>query len=208
MAWTRDTLVDELRLLTDQPHTAILTAAKAASLINNAYRELLGKILQRNCDYFYTSSSLPTVSGSRFAALPATCLGVKSIVDADGAELPWVSMLTFDTTLTTGEPTGYDVTGRKVIFDTIADAIYTYTLWHSYFPADMSTGSSAPEFVPGFEDLIATLAAIKSKMIGEDKVDIATLYPDRLQVMLGNAGTRQTQASRRVHRSIYQDSDL
>lgn len=208
MAWTRATLVAEFRVLADQPHEAIITAANAASLVNNAYRELLGKILQRNPRYFYTTAALPTVATSRFSALPVDCVEVNKLVDSDGVILPYKDMESFRILPLTGKPTCWDKVGQKIVYDSTADAIYTYTLHYHYMPADMSTDSSIPEFVPGFEDLIPALATIKSKFVNDDKSDLLSLYPDRLQAMLQAAGTRQTAASRRVMRSEYWDSDL
>lgn len=208
MAWTRATLVTEFRLLADQPNTAIFTSTMANSLINNAYRELLGKIIQRNPRYFFTSAALPTVAASRYATLPADCVEVNKILDTDSTELPYRDMEEFSFLPTSGKPTCWDVVGRKIVLDTKADAIYAFTVYYHYCPVDMSTDASVPEFVPGFEDLIATLAAIKSKLTRDDKSDIIALYADRLQAMLSAAMSTHTQASRRVKRSIYQDSDL
>lgn len=208
VSWTRDTLVAEFRVLIDQPHTAIISAAIAATLINNAYRELLGKILQRNYRYFFTSSSISTAVGSRYVTLPIDCVAVNKITNSDGGELPYRDMEAFGTSTAADEPTHWAKVGNKIMFPDVADAIRTYTLWYHPFPGDMLTGAAIPEFVPGFEDLIATLAAIKSKMIKDDKADFLALYPDRLQAMLNAAGTGQTASSRRVHRSIYWDLDL
>lgn len=208
VSWTRDTLVAELRVLTDQPHVGILTAPVAVTLINNAYRELLGKICQRNYRYFLTSASISTVTGSKFVTLPIDCVAVYKITDSDGGELSHRDMETFGTSTDAQEPTHWAKVGNKIIFPDVADAIHTYTLWYHAFPGDMLTGAAIPEFVPGFEDLIATLAAIKSKMIRDDKADFMALYPDRLQAMLNAAGTEQTASSRRVRRSVYWDLDL
>ena len=207
MAWTRATLVAEFRVLADQPNTAIISPANAASLVNNAYRELLGKIIQRNPRYFFTSTALPTVPASRYASLPADCVEPNKILDTDSTELPYRNLEEFSFLPTSGKPTCWDIVGRKAIFDTKANAIYAFTLYYHYFPADMGD-TSAPEFVPGYEDLIATLAAIKSKLIREDKNDLITLYGDRLQAMLKSCMATHTAASRRVHRSVYWDSDL
>ena len=208
MAWTRATLVAEFRVLADQPHTAIITAANAASLVNNAYRELLGKILQRNPRYFHTTAALPTVAASRYSALPADCVAVNKIVDSAGVKLPYKDMESFAQLPLSGQPTCWDKVGQKVMYDTAADAIYAYTLHYHYMPIDMASDAAVPEFVPGYEDLIAALAAIKSKLIRDDKSDLLMLYPERVQAMLQAAGTRETAASRRVMRSEYWDSDL
>jgi hypothetical protein len=177
-------------------------------LINNAYRELLGKILQRNPRYFTTTATISTVAGSRFIALPADCVAVKGIVGTDGSDFHNKDMESFARLPLSGSPTGWDKAGNKIMLDTAADAVYNYTLHYHYMPADMSTDASVPEFVPGYEDLIAALAAIKSKLIRDDKSDLMMLYPDRLQAMLQAAGTRWTAASRRVVSSEYWDSDL
>lgn len=208
MAWTRDTLVAEFRILVDQPHTAIISSSNAASLINNAYRELIGEIRQRNYRFYYTSDTLSTVINSRYIILPADCVVPNKIVDSDGTVLKRIDMENFPTSTTTCEPEYWDRIGNKIIFPSGADAIYTYTLYYHYQPADMSLGSSVPNFVPGFEDLIPMLAAIKSKMIRDDKSDLITLFPLRLKAMLNAAGKSQTESSGRVHNSTYIPEDL
>jgi hypothetical protein len=208
MAWTRDTLVTEFRRLVDQPNTAIISAVNAAGMVNKAYRELLGKISQRNPFYFINSASLATVAGTHFATLPADCIMPYRLLDSDGTELQFLDMTMLGPENDSGEPEYWDRNGNKILFSPKPDAIYTYTLWYHYQPSDMSAGSSAPEFVPGFEDLIAILAAIHSKMVRDEKADFIQLYPDRLQTMLAAANTKQTQSSRRVQRSTYQDADL
>lgn len=202
---TRSELVTEYRQLIDQPTTAIISSTMANREINRAYREILGKIHACNYAFFLTSSTVTTTASTRFVDLPTDCVMPNKLIDSDNVELPYLSKEMFNFSADTGEPTGWDTAGRRLMFQPLPDAAYTYTIWYTYQPSDLSSDSSAPVIPPGFDDIIALKAAINSKMIKEEQVMemVGMMYRERLRDLINVIGTDNTSGNRRVISSTY-----
>jgi len=207
---TRSELVTEFRDWTDQPNTAIITAAMANREINRAYRELRGKINARNYRFYFKSSTVTTVAATPFVAYPSDCVMPNKLVDSDNNVLLHRDIEMFDHSLDTAEPERWDTAGRNMVFSPIPDSTYTYTIYYTYDPGDMSSDSSVPVFVPGYEDVIAVKAAINSKMIRDESVkDMAqNVYVERLLSLLNAVSAGITSSSGRVIQSNYDLGDF
>jgi len=207
---TRSELVTEFRDWTDQPNTAIITAAMANREINRAYREIRGKINERNYRFYYTSTTVTTTAATPFVDMPSDCVLPNKLIDSDNNVLLQRDIEEFNHSLDTAEPERWDVAGRHLVFSPIPNSTYTYTLYYTYDPGDMDGDTDTPVFVPGYEDVIAIKAAINSKMIRDETVkDMAqNVYIERLISLLNAAGSPPTSASRRVIMSNYDLGDF
>jgi len=130
---------------------------------------------------------------------------INKLVDSDGNILTNKSYELFDHTLTSSEPTYWDTAGRRIYFNAVPDTIYAYTCWYTYAPSELSTDAATPEFVPGYEGLIALKAAINSKMIRDEQTrEMAQMqYFEDLKSLRLVVMTDQTASSRRVLPSTY-----
>jgi len=207
---TRSELVTEFRDWIDQRNTAIVGITIANREINRAYRELRGKINDRNYRFYFKSSTVTTVAATPFLAYPSNCVSVNKLVDSDNNTLLHRDLEAFNHTLASAKPERWDTTGRNLIFSPIPDTTYTYTIYYTYDPGDMGSDIAVPIFVPGYEDVIAIKAAINSKMIRDEAVrDMAqNVYVERLLSLLTAVGTGQTSSSRRVIQSNYDMGDI
>ena len=207
---TRSELVTEFRDWIDQRNTAIVTAAIANREINRAYRELRGKINDRNYRFYYKSSTVTTIAATPYVDFPSDCVLVNKLIDSDSNVLLHKDIEEFNHSLATAEPIRWDTAGRHLIFSPIPDNTYTYTIYYTYDPGDMSSDIAVPVFVPGYEDVIAIKAAINSKMIRDEATkDMAqNVYVERLLSLLAAVGTGQTSSSRRVIQSTFDLGDF
>jgi len=202
---TRSELVTEYRRLIDQPHENIVTSTMANADINTAYRELINKIVGWNYRAYYTSSTITTTANVAYVALPSDCIWVNKLMDSACEQLPHKDLELFDISLSAGTPLAWDTAGRKIYFTPTASSALTYTIWYTYMPSNLSSNSSTPEFIPGFEDIIALKAAINSKLIREEEAkDMVQLqYGERLNALRLAIMTQQTSSSKRVIGSSY-----
>jgi hypothetical protein len=206
---TRANLVTEFRRWIDQPNTAIVSSAMANYEISRAYKELIAKVIERNYRFYYKSASLSTVAATARVAVPSDSVLINKLIDSDKVVMPHKDLEMFDHSLSNGTPSAWDTAGRYIYFQPIPDAIYVYTCYYTYMPADFTGDSSTPEFIPGYEDLIAIKAAINSKMIRDESVkDMAQMaYYENLKSFLNAVSTQQTSSGRRVIVSQYDLGD-
>jgi len=202
---TLSQLVTEFRQIIDQPNTAIVTAAMANREINKATNELYTLMLERNPRYFLTSSTISTTASTAFVNYPSDCVTPNKLLDSDSLTIPHRDLEAFDYYADSGEPTAWDTVGRRFIFSPIPDAVYTYTVYYTYMPTDMSANDDTPTFIPGYENIIALKAAINSQMIREEDVrdKIQYEYASSLKAFLNAVGSAPTAASRRTVDSTY-----
>lgn len=191
---TRSELVTEFRDWIDQPHTAIVSSAYANREINRAYKQLAGVIIEWNDRFYYTTASLSTVASTAYVAVPTASVMINKLIDSDNERLPHRDLERFDLSLSNGEPIAWDTAGRRIYFTPTPNAVYTYTCWHTYMPVDFAGDNSTPEFVPGYEGLIAVKAAINSKLIRDEKLqELATVeYAEGMKSLRHVVMTQQT----------------
>ena len=207
---TLSQLVTEYRQIIDQPNQGIVTPAMANRDINRATNELYTLMLERNPRYFITSSTISTVAATAFVAYPSDCVTPNRLLDSDSLELTHKDMETFNYYAASGEPTSWDTVGRRFIFTPVPDAVYTYTVYYTYMPTEMSATSDTPTFIPGYENIIALKAAINSQMIREENVrdKVQFEYVSSLSAFLNAVASAPTSASRRVINSEYNMGDM
>lgn len=202
---TRSELVTEFRDWIDQQNTAIISTTIANREINRAYKQLIGMIASWNDRYYLGTGSISTTASTQYVAVPSDCVMVKRLVDSDNYELRHLDLEQFDLSLSNGEPVGWDKTGQYVRFNPIPDAIYTYTIYYTKMPTELSTDGATPDFVPGYEGLIALKAALNSKMIRDENVqEMAQLtYLEDIKNLRHVVVTQQTGGGSRVVDSNY-----
>ena len=202
----RSELVTEFRDWIDQQHIAIIGSTVANREINRAYKQLIQMIVSWNDRYYLTSSTITTTASTQYVATPSDCVMVKRLVDSDNYELKHVDYEQFDLSLANGEPVRWDKAGQYIRFNPIPDAsTYVYTIYYTKMPAELSADASTPEFVPGYEGLIALKAALNSKLIRSEEVqEMAQLtYMDDVKNLRHAVMTQQTGGARRVIDSDY-----
>lgn len=203
---TRSELVTEFRQWIDQPHTAIITATMANYEINKAYRELIGLINSWNEKFYLTTSTVTTTASTQYVALPSDCVMVKRLADSDGYTLKHRNLDSFNYSLANGEPIAWDTAGRYIRFSPTPDAsTYVYTIYYTKMPAELSTDAAEPEFIPGYEGLIAMKAAINSKLIREEgtKEMAQMAYYEELKALRHAIITQYTGGGSRIIDSDY-----
>jgi len=203
---TRSELVTEFRDWIDQPNTAIISSTMANREINRAYKQLAAMIASWNDRYYLTTSTITTTVSVQYVEVPSDCVMVKRLIDSDKYELKHVDIEQFDLSLANGEPVRWDKTGQYIRFNPTPDAsTYTYTIYYTKHPAELSTDASAPDFVPGQEGIIALKAALNSKMIrDEDTRAMAQLtYAEDLKSLRHAVITSHTGGGHRVIDSDY-----
>lgn len=206
---TRAELVTEFRDWIDQPNTAIVSSTVAAREINRAYKQLAAMISSWNDRYYLTSSTITTTASKQYVATPSDCVMVKRLVDADSYELKHVDYEQFDLSLDSGEPVRWDKAGQYIRFNPIPDAsTYIYTIYYTKSPSELSTDAATPDFVPGYEGIIALKAALNSKLIRDEDVrDMAQVaYIEDLKNLRHVVTTQQTGGAHRVIDSEYDET--
>jgi len=167
---TRSELVTEFRDWIDQPHTGIISSTIANREINRAYKQLIQMINSWNDKWYLTSSTITTTASTQYVSVPSDCVMVKKLVDSDGYELKHVDLERFDLSVANAEPCRWDKAGPYIRFNPIPNAsTYVYTIYYTKMPSELSTDEATPEFVPGYEGLIALKAAINSKLIRDEE---------------------------------------
>ena len=204
---TRSELVTEFRDWIDQPHTAIVGSTYANREINRAYKQLIGVINEWNYRFYFTTASISTTASTAYVAVPTASVMINKIVDSDGYTLAHRDIERFNLSLDNGEPDAWDTAGRRIYFTPTPDAIYTYTCYHTYMPVDFAGDSSTPEFVPGYEGLIAIKAALNSKLIRDEQLQelAAVEYAEGMKSLRHVVMTQQTASGFRV---IPSEADL
>ncbi len=203
---TRSELVTEFRQWIDQPHTAIVTSTMANYEINKAYKELIALINTWNDKFYLTTSTVTTTASTQYVSLPTDCVMVKRLVDSDGEELQHMNLDQFNYSLENGEPIYWDLAGRYIRFSPTPDAsTYVYTIYYTKMPAELSTDTTEPEFIPGYEGLIAMKAAINSKLIREESTkEMAQMaYYEELKALRHAVITQYTGGGSRIIDSFY-----
>lgn len=206
---TRSELVTEFRRLIDQPNTGIISPTTANAEINKAYKELVAKIVKWNDRFYRKTGTLTTVASTAYVAYPSDAIFINRIIDSDKETLPHLDLELFELSEAEGTPHGWDAAGRYVYFHPTPSAALSYTAYYTYFPTELSLDSSTPEFIPGYEDIIALKAAINSKMIRDQDVRDMVMndYRDMEKDLRFAAMTQHTGASRRVIPSDYEYQD-
>jgi len=202
----RSELVTEFRQWIDQPHVAVVTATMANYEINKAYREMIALINTWNEKFYLTTGTITTTVAVQYVAVPSDCVMPKRLIDSDGNTLKHKNLDQFDYALTTGEPVYWDGAGRYIRFSPIPDAsTYSYTIYYTKMPSELSTDGAVPEFVPGYEGLIALKAAINSKLIREEGTrEMAQMaYLEELKALRHVVITQQTGGGSRILDSEY-----
>lgn len=203
---TRSELVTAFRDWVDQQHIGTIGTTIANREINRAYRQLIQMISAWNDRFYLKSGTITTTSGTQYVAVPSDCVMVKRLVDSDNDDLRHSDVDNFDLSLDNGTPVLWDKTGQYIRFNpTPSTSTATYTIYYTYMPAELSADGSTPEFVPGYEDLIALKAAINSKMIRDEEVrEMAQLsYLEDVKNLRHAVMTQQTGGGRRVIDSNY-----
>ena len=187
-----------LRVIIDQPHTAIWSNANLNTLINGAYREVVGEILQRNPDYFVKTGTVTTVANTYHVSLPSDCMLLNKLVDSDGEALLEKNMRHMNLGENAGEPTHIYVTGSQVRFWPKPSSAIAYTAYYHYMPSDL-TEATSPELPPGLHDILAWGAAIKCKTGKEEAINEYVLqFQQKLKVLLRMIMISTTNESPRV----------
>ncbi len=203
---TRSELVTEFRQWIDQPHIAVVTATMANYEINKAYREMIALINTWNDKFYLTTGTITTTVSVQHVAVPSDCVMVKRLVDSDGTTLKHINLDQFNYSLASGEPIGWDTAGRYIRFSPVPDAsTYSYTIYYTKMPSELSTDAATPEFIPGYDGLIALKAAINSKLIRDENTrEMAQLaYLEELKALRHVVITQQTGGGSRVINSDY-----
>ena len=203
---TRSQLVTEFRDWIDQPNTAIVSATMANREINRAYMQLAQMISAWNDRFYLTTASISTTASTQYVAVPSDCSMVKRLIDADSDELRHTDIEQFDLSLDNGEPICWDKAGPYIRFNPIPSAVYAYTIYYTKMPAELSADASTPEFIAGYEGIIALKAAINSKMIRDEQTrDMAQMvYLEDVRNLRHAVMTQQTGGARRVINSQYE----
>lgn len=204
---TRSELVTEFRQWIDQPNTAIITPTMANYEINKAYRELIALINSWNEKFYLTSGTVTTTVSVQYVSVPTDCIMVKRLVDSSGYTLPHKNLDQFDYSLANAEPAFWDSAGRYIRFSPTPNAsTYVYTIYYTKMPSELSGDSSTPEFVPGYEGLIALKAAINSKTIRDESTrELAQLaYFEELKALRHVVVTQYTGGGSRILDSEYE----
>ena len=203
---TRSELVTEFRDWIDQPHTAIISPTVANREINRAYKQLVQMINSWNDKWYLTSSTITTTASTQYVSVPSDCVMVKKLVDSDGYELKHVDLERFDLSVANAEPCRWDKAGPYIRFNPIPDAsTYTYTIYYTKMPAELSSDSATPEFIPGYEGLIALKAALNSKRIRDEETQVLALtnYREDIENLRHAVMTQQTGGGSRALDSDY-----
>ncbi len=188
-----------LRVLIDQPSTAIWSNSSLNSLIFSEYRDICNEIASRWPKYYITSSSVATTANTATTALPTSCTYFNKLVDSEGCVLAYLPSSQFDHTAANSKPLRYDIVGRNFWWNPTPDAIYTYTGYYNAMPTDLSGESDVPSLPPNFHDILAYAVAVNSKMVkDEDAQGVYARYERKKEMLLHQIGTTQTNNARRV----------
>ena len=188
------------RVLIDQPNTAIWSTTNLDLMINGAYRDVVSEILRRNPKYFHKSSTISSTASTPYTNLPSDCVIVNKIVNSEEETLPVMDLTQQNMDADHGEPTNIDITGPKVFWYPVPDAVYAFTIYYHYIPSDMTATSDTPVLPPGFHDIIAYGAAINSRMAKEEQLqEYMIRYEKKLQLLLHSIAVGQTNEAPRIH---------
>ena len=196
---------DHVRRLIDQPHSAIWSDAKLNALINDAAREIYQEILRRHPKYLHKSSSISTTASTPYTSLPSDCVMVNKIVNSSNETLPRFDLTQMDTSESSTQPEGFDITGPNVFWWPTPNAVYAHTIYYNYIPTDMSADANSPTLPYGYHDVVAYGAALKSRMIKDEQIrEFMMLYENKLNLLLRAVAVGQTNEAPRV-KGAYHD---
>lgn len=190
------------------------TEPRLLSTMNSTLKRLVLKMQKAADAVFYTSCTIPTISGTQAYLLPngtlyttaPKCSGKVDMIHHVGETYP---LQKGDWRLfhggASGKPTHVVLIGKYLYFYPVPDAVYSLTLWYPYFPADIVNTGAEFEFLEGFEELIALETAKKSLIkdeadLSDIRVEIQTMWAEFIEVY---AGSRITGAPDEVPSDIY-----
>lgn len=202
---TLSELRTHFRYLVDQPYTAILGNTYANAIINDAAREIYQEILRRHPQYLHKSSSISTTASTPYTALPTDCVMVNKIINSSNETLPRFDLTQMDTTESSAQPVGFDITGPNVFWWPTPNAVYAHTIYYHYIPADMSADANSPTLPYGYHDAVSYGAAVKSRMIKDEQIrEFMMTYENKLNLLLRAVAVGQTNEAPRV-KGAYHD---
>lgn len=184
------------------------------STMNSTLKRLVLKMQKAADSVFYTSCTIPTISGMQRYILPEgtsytaapKCSGKIDMILHAGEKYPlqkgdW--RLFHDGAA--GKPTHVVIIGKYLYLYPVPDAIYPLTLWYPYFPANIVNTGTEFEFLEGFEELIALETAKKSLIkdeadLSDIRVEIQTMWAEFIETY---CGSRITGAPDEIPGDIY-----
>ena len=215
---TGDELIAFTRQLIHESNPDFWTPINLLASLVSAQKRLAMKMQRAAERVFYGSCVIPTVIGQKPYALPngtlysaaKKCMGKIDLLQySNEPPLRKADIRTFYDTAT-GTPRYIAIAGDYFYLHPTPNLVMSFTCWYPYFPTAIAAGSSAIDFIDGFEPMIA-LEAARMSMLKEEadvsdlRYELASYWQDFKETYCGNRieGEPDIPLS-----SIYEDEDL
>lgn len=160
-------------------------------LINVSNQKLNTLVAALKEDYFTTSVTFPTVSGTKSYTLPTDFRALRRIEHynaSDPGDIQKISKWHFPNSelgddwpfTASGRPTQYIIRGTQLDLYPIPDAVYTLRLYYDQRKANLTGDAEIPSSPLDFHDMIALDVAVLARQKNqEDASDLRVLYNER-----------------------------
>lgn len=189
---TLEQLRDKVRLIVAERDPAFWENEEIDGYLNDEYKFLVREIIDEGGKYFEEDVDVSSTVNSRLIALPSNHVRIVNLT-LDGAPLMPEDRRVFGFDTASGKPRFYNVTGRNIELHPTPDAVYGLVLRQTYLPEDMSEGDDEPDFIEGYEILIAWGAVLSALMKDKQAIqDIAVKYDRLKRSLMKNVSNRIT----------------
>lgn len=192
---TLTSLTDQAKQRADMVNSSFVSATEWTQYINNSWCELYDLLISAyGSDYYSSTDTITTVSGTASYALPADhykTVGIDYVVSST-EKYPLDRYAFRDRNLRNNAYLNrsyfpsykYRITGNNVVLSPTPNEIIT--LEHIYIPVaqEMTIGADTIDGVNGFEEYIVVDAAIKALQKEESDVSVLMAQKDRLRKRL------------------------
>lgn len=164
------------RAKADEPDTTgFVPESELESFVNQGYRHVYLKIVQRFEDYFITNSTISTVSGTASYALPTDFLKIikveaRSASSTSDNDYIRVDRLNIGNDYADvraplrnylGPVFGYYLAGNNMVVRPVPDSSLTIRVWYVPSPTALSAATDVPVIPVVYHELIADYAALE-----------------------------------------------
>jgi hypothetical protein len=165
------TLRADARLRADMPSAGFCSDAEVNRYINQGYTELYDWLIASGEEYFMSSTTINTTSGTDTYALPNDFFEIRGVdVNIGAQQVLTAHRFTFEERnryklIVTGwffnEPCWYQLRGTNIVFMPAPQGVYIVTVWYYPIPVAMVSDSDTIDGVNGWDEIIVLDAAIK-----------------------------------------------